>query len=120
MINDKQCVPLKVIAWDIAAGAGTLLDKQDEQYPISKQQLDPSFSVVPPRVGEILQGVIVGPRCVIDVVDPTTERVHFDSVGANPDGNVVATEPGKRLEGGRPQIFGTPHDGRILPGRERR
>jgi hypothetical protein len=118
-IHDTERTKLKVVEWNAATSAGILVDQAGEKYLISKQQLDPSFALAPPRMGEILEGTIVGPGQVSHIVDPKTERINFDSVGVYPDGDVVASELGKRLEGGRPQQFGAPHDGKCLPGRER-
>lgn len=52
-------------------------------------------------------------------LDLSTERIKFDSVGPNPEGDKIAEELGRRLEGGRPQTFGQPDSGRFSHPREK-
>jgi hypothetical protein len=121
-VNDQYArVLLKVTTWDTDAGHGVVIDKQGFGYPVTLAQLGPEFKSVAPRVGEVLEGTITGPGAVRDIVDPKTERIKFDSVGANPDGEAIASQRGRQLEGGTPDTGlrgGKPHDGRFSDGRD--
>jgi hypothetical protein len=110
---DAQRQKLKVKTWDTAAGRGVLIDRTGFGYPVTLAQLGPEFQIAPPNEGEILERVVCGPGEVRDITDPKTERIQFESVGPHPEGSTIAQEIGRRLEGGRPQTFGNPHDGRF-------
>jgi len=117
--NDPARVKLRVKEWNLQTGHGIVIDAQGFAYPLTAMQLGPEFSVVPPRPLEVLEGRILGPGQVTDITDPRTERLNFDSTGPNPDGDAIASLRGLALEGGRPQSFGRPHNGRFSDGRER-
>lgn len=117
-VNDPQRVKLKVQSWDVVAGHGVVVDREGFAYPIELSKLTAEFHVVQPRPGEFLEGIVRGPGEVVSIVSPGLERANFDSAGPNPDGAEIASLRGLALEGGRPQRFGKPHDGRFSDGRE--
>jgi len=113
-IHDPVRVKLRVQIWDVDAGRGVVVEKSGFGYPVTLAQLGPEFKAHPPRVGELLEGVVRGPNTVVDLMP--CERVEFDSRGANPDGDAIASELGRRLEGARPDTGlggGTPDSGRF-------
>jgi hypothetical protein len=101
-INDVQRVKLIVDSWDVVDGRGVLCERSGFGYPATIAQMGPYFQQDPPRVGEFVEAVVSSPGEVTDIVP--CERWNFDSKGANPDGDAIASELGKRLHGGRPEI----------------
>jgi hypothetical protein len=118
-VNDVQRVKLKVKTWDVSTGKGTVVDRAGCEYPIFLSRLGKEFHVVQPRPTEVLEGIVLGPDEVVGLVSVGTERINFESVGANPD-DAIATLRGLALEGGRPQRFGTPDTGRFSNPRDQK
>lgn len=72
-VNDRVRVKLRVKSW--ADGSGIVVDKGGCEYHLTESQLGPEFKIAPPRILEVLEGVVLGPDQLIDVVDPKTERI---------------------------------------------
>ena len=63
-------VKLRIQSWDAEAGHGTVVDEQGFSYPLELRQLPPEFTKIPPRHLEVLEGLILGPGQIKDVIDP--------------------------------------------------
>jgi len=113
MMAPSTCTNLTLVCKRSTPSSGVVVDRQGVTYPVTLARLGSEFEVLPPREGEILEGIVLGPGQVTDVTDLKTECFTFESVGVNPDGDAIAEELGRRLEGGRPQKFGNPDSGRF-------
>jgi hypothetical protein len=102
-IYDKQRTTLRVSAFDADTGRVTLVEHSGYAYRVSLAQMGECFTEAdPPRPGEFVEAVIVGPDRVTDIFP--CERTEMDSVGPIPDVVVPVFGVARNLDHLNPDI----------------